>query len=250
MRAYIDFKSRLVDRRELFSEGLKAVGIDVVGRPEPAPGNLFVTWNRYGFGAHTADSYERAGGVALIVENGYLGKRWLGEDWFALSLGQHNGAGRWRVGGDERWDSLGVDLSPWRFGGSEVVVLPQRGIGPAGVAMPRNWPASSFGRVRVHPGTRACVALEDDLKRASSVVTWGSGAALKALLLGIPVFYAMPLWIGAAAGLHVSKIPCEPLRDDFARLSMFRKLAWAMWTAKEIELGVPFRWLLCSSESL
>ena len=34
----------------------------------------------------------------------------------------------------------------------------------------------------------------------SIMATWGSGAALKALMLGVPVFYDFPKWIGAPAG--------------------------------------------------
>lgn len=59
-----------------------------------------------------------------------------------------------------------------------------------------------------------------------------SGAALQALLWGIPVASEMPDWIGAQDN------------TDAGRLAMFRRLAWAQWTLEEISDGLPFRSLL------
>ena len=104
------------------------------------------------------------------------------------------------------------------------------------MAMPHDWPErvrkAAGGRVRSHPGTKVCVPLEDDLANAKQVVTWGSGAAIKALLWGIPVQSDMPGWIG------------EQDNTDGGRLAMFRRLAWAQWTLAEIASGEPFRRLL------
>jgi len=63
-------------------------------------------------------------------------------------------------------------------------------------------------------------------------VTWGSGAAVKALTWGIHVESHMPNWIG------------EQDNTDAGRLEMFRRLAWAQWTLDEIEDGTAFRHLL------
>ena len=76
--------------------------------------------------------------------------------------------------------------------------------------------------------------LEDDLAKASKVVTWGSGAGIKALMLGIRVESHMPNWIG------------EQDNTDKGRLAMFRRLAWANWRLSEIESGQAFQWLLQS----
>lgn len=135
------------------------------------------------------------------------------------------------VGPAERWDSLGVELAPWRDGG-ETVGLPQRGIGPAGVAMPRTWVPPGCDRIRRHPGVNPCKPLDDDLADAGKVVTWGSGAAIKALMLGIKVESHMPKWCG------------EQDNTDEGRLNMLRRLSWAQWRLSEIEAGDPFRWLL------
>jgi hypothetical protein len=238
------FRPALHYRREVFNAGLTRSGYTVVDAiRDPGPGDALLTWNRYGRFHDEANRFEAAGATVFVAENGYLGKDFAGGDWFALSVGHHNGAGRWPDGGPERWRGLGVELAPWRTGGTDAVVLPQRGIGEPGIAMPRSWPAASYGRVRPHPGMHKARPLADDLARAKYAVTWGSGAALKALLFGVPVFHGLPSWIGAEAALPLDRIKDEPKRDDAARLRMFERLAWAMWTLDEIATGEPFTML-------
>lgn len=233
-------------RADAFRQGLKRIGATFVDERDA---DVLVIWNRYGGFQATADACERRGGLVLVAENGYFGVEWRGDRWYAISRTQHNGAGEWPAGGPERWDGWAVDLAPWRTGGTEIVLLPQRGIGPTGVAMPRDWPrraVRSIGlpypvRVRPHPGTQPAVPLDHDLRNAAAVATWGSGAAIKALQLGIPVLYGFPRWIGAQAG---APIGAELKRDDAARLAMFRRLAWAQWRLDEIASGEAFRQLL------
>ena len=102
--------------------------------------------------------------------------------------------------------------------------------------MPRDWPQTAHakhgGRVRRHPGKSEGIPLADDLARAGKVVTWGSGAAIKALQWGIPVVSDMANWIG------------EQDNTDAGRLAMFRRLAWAQWTHRELESGDAFAWML------
>jgi hypothetical protein len=240
MRAWLALRDGVHYRRAAFETGLEAAGYAVtIGLPRrPSRGDVLVIWNRYGQNARMADAFEFEGLPVLVAENGYLGN----EYGYAISRSQHNGAGTWPQGGPERWDGLGITLSPWRKPGGECVVLPQRGIGPPGVAMPLNWPARVSERlkangvrfrVRSHPGQKAALPLEKDLAFASEAITWGSGAALKALTMGIRVRSDMPGWIG--------------LQDntDAGRLAMFRRLAWAQWTLAEITAGMPFRRLLC-----
>ncbi len=236
-------------RSDAFRRGLKRIGGKFVDERDC---DVLVIWNRYGGFRHTADNCERRGGTVLVAENGYLGVEWLGDRWYAISRGQHNGAGQWPAGGPERWDALGVELAPWRLWGREVVLLPQRGIGPPGVAMPGNWSreaAHKIGnrwpvRIRPHPGTKPAKPLDQDLHGAAAVATWGSGAALKSLMLGVPVFYDFPQWIGAPAGVSLDCAIKAPLRCDASRLAMFRRLAWAQWRLSEIESGEAFDRLL------
>lgn len=251
MRAWLAFRNELHYRRDAFTAGLEACGYQVQHKltDDPSPGDILICWNRYGTSDACAKVFDRRGLPVLVAENGYLGNDFAGSRWYALSRTQHNGAGRWPFGGNERWDSLGVELAPWRTGGDEIVILPQRGIGPASVAMPRNWAevARSFtgGRVRPHPGKKAAKPLEDDLKDAKFVVTWGSGSALKALAMGIPVFHAMRNWIGAEAAAPMSEFG-SPKRNDAARLACFRRMAWAMWRIEELASGKAFTHILAS----
>ena len=230
--------------------GLKAAGFKI-GKPDQA--DLLLVWNRYGAFDDCARRCEQRGGAVLVAENGYLGNDFAGSRWFALANGHHNGAGWWAVGGNDRWDSLGVKLEPWRDG-REIVVLPQRGIGPVGVAMPRGWGEATADRlrkltkrpvrIRKHPGKSEAIPLADDLRDAHAVVTWGSGAALKAIVMGVPVFHDFPKWIGASASRPMSEFGKGPMADDAARLSMFRRLAWAMWRVEEIASGEAIRAVL------
>lgn len=235
-------------RREDFSAGLRAIGAEVVQNlPKPRAGDLLLVWNRHGAKNALAQHFEAAGAEVLVAENGYLGKVWQGRKWFALARGHHAGAGHWTDGGPQRWDSWGAEMAPWREGGQEVLILEQRGIGEPGVASPPSWAdhvqARIGGRVRRHPGASVpAVPLDEDLRNARCVVTWHSGAALHALLLGVPVFHDFPRWIGAGAARPLSDFERGPMRGD--RLATFRRLAWAMWTDEEVRSGEAFRSVL------
>lgn len=257
MRAFVALRTDPHYRRDAFVAGLEALGYAVMFGVSmtPGPRDVLVAWNRYGPVDKAATIFERRGLPVLIAENGYLGNDVAGDRWYAISRSQHNGAGRWPAGDATRWDSLGVQCAPWREGGDEIVVLPQRGIGPDGVAMPIAWAMAAEAqlatmtrrrvRVRPHPGTMPTLSVEEDIAGAWAVVTWGSGAALKALVAGVPVFHAMALWIGAPAARPFWSADIErPLRDDAARLAMLRRMVWAQWRLSEIRSGAAFRALL------
>jgi hypothetical protein len=249
-RALCLIREALVYRRAAFLSGLRAAGyVSVATLPNPTPDDVLVIWNRYGANDVTAAQFEHAGARVVVVENGYMGKSWLGDRWFALALGQHAGAGTWVRGDDARWDSLGLAPAPWREGGTETIILAQRGIGSPIVRSPDGWAQSVQrrigGRIRAHPGRHApTVALDDDLRDATSVVTWASTAALAALMLGVPVWAATPWWIGVPACKSLDLYGEEPRRDDVARLRVFRDMMWAMWRASEVEDGSAFQHLL------
>lgn len=244
MRAYLLIREQPHYRRDAFAEGLRRIGYELHSTPPSAPRttDVLCIWNRYGRYDYTALQFERAGAQVLVAENGYLGRDWREAHWYALSKNHHNGAGQWLPEDASRWDRWNVELRDWRHGGTETVVLATRHIGPQGVAEPQGWSqsvAQKLGaRIRRHPGENACIPLERDLARAKSVITWGSGGALKALTLGIPVQYGFPQWIGAAGATPIGGNG----RGD--RISMFRRLAWAMWTTDELRGGEPFKRLL------
>lgn len=233
MIAWLALREGSPYRRDAFSAGLKRLGYQVChGRTmHPGPKDILVLWNRYGQNDVAASRFEDAGRPVLIAENATWGKEFGGDTWYSLTLGVHNTSGTFPIGTSSRFDSLGVELADWRTEG-ETVVLMQRGIGPEGVAMPRNWQAA--GRIRHHPGMLPCIPLEKDLAKCGRVVTWGSGAAVKALMWGIPVQSHMPKWIG------------KQDNTDAGRLAMFRRLAWASHRLSEIQSGEAFDWLLKS----
>jgi hypothetical protein len=229
-------------RHDVFTEGLQAAGFDVVERiADPKPQDVCLIWNR----GRANDDQARRFSRVLVAENAYVRLK----GWYALARDHHNGVGHWSVGGPERWASLGVELQPWRTG-REIVILGQRGIGERGVASGRGWEDEARrrvgGRIRPHPGRDKdrAIPLEQDLKEAACVVTWGSAAAFQALIMGVPVFYGLKGWIGSRAGRHVENFSLGPVRDDAARLAMFERLAWAQSHVDEIRTGEAIRRLL------
>lgn len=239
-------------RAESFNFGLQAAGFEVVDRLDrPEPCDIVVCWNRTNAGAEMAAHVERHGGRALIVENGFFGKTWRGHKWFTVALSQCAGAGEWPDGGPARWDSWGVELRPWRVG-REVVVFEQRGIGAPGLASPSGWAQRVArevgGRIRKHPGANApAVTLDEDLSSARCCITWHSAAGMQALLLGVPVFFDCPAWIGGEAAQPYSAWGVEPKCSDDDRLRMFRRAAWALWTEEEVRSGAAFAHLLAGT---
>ena len=235
-------------RKADFLAGLAVAGLKVVQElPNPGAGDVLILWTRGSWRDAEARRFEAAGATVLVAENGYMGKVWRDQKWFALAVGHHAGAGTWPDAGPQRWDGWGVELSPWRDGGTDIVILEQRGIGEPGIASPDRWAEKVQkrigGRIRKHPGASIpAVSLRDDLANASCAVTWHSGAALQALLMGVPVFYDFPQWIGATAARPLAEFDKGPAHGD--RLTLFRKAAWAMWTAEEIRSGVAFETIL------
>lgn len=235
--AYLALREGLPYRRDAFESGLKRLGYRVVHdiTMRPAPGDVLVIWNRYGQNDTAAKVFEKRDLPIVVAENGYLGNDFIGDRWYALSADNHNGAGWTPNYGGDRWESFGVELAPMRTGQGSVLLLPQRGIGCPGVAMPLNWLAGVERkcikkgvqyRVRHHPGGRQNVRpFVDDLEGVTDVLTWGSGAAIKAALHGVRVWSDMPRWIGRSDN------------TEAGRLAMFHRVAWGMWRLSEIESG-------------
>jgi hypothetical protein len=250
-RAYLNLRYTVPERRAVFTAGLKKLGYDVVHglTRDPREGDILVTWNRIHEGDTAARSFEERGNRVLVAENASWGNEFAGKHWYTLTRNYHNVAKTFPEGGSERWDRLGIDLAPWRSESEypDTVILAARGIGPACHRTPSNWteqainlcrrenvrPSGGTTFVRQHPGrSRSQVPLEEDLRKCSKAVTWGSGAAIKALMLGIRVESYMPNWIG------------EQDNTDEGRLEMFRRLAWAQWTMDDLASGFAFDRLL------
>lgn len=250
---------RLVDgihyRRESFIEGFSRLGYEprIYDHHQPQKDDVLVLWNRYRRDELRAKQYEDVGARIMIVENAWLGPEDKDQHWFALSMHHHNLA--WRVGNGQRWDAMNIPIKPWREAGEVLLLLPQRGMGEEGIAQPKDWYPRTVGklhmvtkrpiRVRTHPGLRPHPDI--DFTNIWACITWASGAALKAIVAGIPVFYELENWIGGEAAVRGFDDLEKPFLGD--RLPMLRQLAWRMWTAEEIATGYPLECLLSQSTS-
>lgn len=252
------FQNRPHYRVDSFKRGLERAGFSVrhsANRADPES-DVLIVWNRMnGRSDLVARHYEAQGKPVFVVENGYIGSDATGGKLFAMSLGHHLGKGHWRVGDRDRWRSHNIELRPWREAGDKVVLLPQRGIGEPGIAMPHGWQFDTRKRlsrvtdreivIRNHPGANKHDPYEA-LDGAHCAVTWASGAAIKAVCYGVPIVHGLPGWIGEVASTHIDaagNLEVLNMSDD-ARLAMIERLAWAQWSIAEIESGEAFGWLL------
>jgi hypothetical protein len=235
---------------EFFLSGLKAAGYkaDMAEIHDPKKDDILVVWNRKPSNIDKVTRFEAAGARVIIAENGYIGHADDGARLISLALWHHLGKGWWYVGDEKRYLKHHISVQPWRDGGREIVILAQRGIGEA---TDQTWAeelcrklqkmTSRPVRVRAHPG-KDPHPLEPDLDDAHAVVTYASGAAIKAIAYGVPCFYMMPDWIGAPAAVFgVDDLEC-PYKGD--RRKMFHRIGWAQWTPDEISSGEAFKGLL------
>lgn len=236
-------------RRDAFSRGLQRLGYTITEQRERKPGkdDILLIWNRSRAFEEVARFYESRGAIVIVTENGYLPTP-DGQKTYALSRRLHNGAGEWVIGDRPRFE---WELKPWRSSGDHILVCPQRGVGSPGVCMPANWQAQVVARlkrltsrpirVRKHPGPKKSDPWPD-LIDCHAVVTWGSGAGIKAIVHGVPVFHELRPWIGRDAAVFGIEDLEAPFLSD--RRPMLHRLSWAMWTLPEIESGEAFATLL------
>lgn len=246
--AAIMLRKGLAYRRDKFGAGLARLGYSVsdIYKRNPEHDDVLLIWNRTRSNDSVARLYEGRGARVIVAENGYIGEP--AQKSYALALGYHNGPGRWFVGDSPRFVP---EQRPWRATGNHILVMPQRGVGPKGIAMPSAWPRTIMARLaamtdrpirmRRHPGADRPDPWPD-LIDAHCVVTWGSGGGIKALAHGVPVFHALDGWIGGVAAnplvgqVEICSTPC--------RERLWQIISWAQWTAAELASGVAFESLL------
>jgi hypothetical protein len=243
-------------RHDAFVNGLAAAGYTVRIKPiqNISRDDILVIWNRGQQFRYESTRHEKAGSRIIVAENGYTDAHdGDGHQWFSLALDHHNGCGTWWQGETPRFPLMRQNLRPWRAEGEFILALPQRGIGAPGVAMPASWPRLVVERlkkltrreirVRPHPGLKSLAKpLAPALAGCHAVVTWGSGAAIKAIMHGVPAFYELPGWIGAPAARFGFDTIENPFLGD--RGPMLERLAWSQWTVAEIASGEAIRTLL------
>lgn len=254
MRAYINVRAEPVYRRAAIVSGLQRVGFTIVDKPfvPEGPRDFLVSWNRKnGADEHLCEAFERRGGTVLVLENGYLQK--VDKTYYAISVHQHNGAGWWPSGDEDRFGKLGFEVKPWRTDGREICIRLQRGIGSRLMASPMTWPRTIAKRVSAafpgkplrvipHPGNfKPKVEPGKDLADASALVIWCSAMGVRALVEGVPVFYDAPHWVCASAGARLGQ-PANV--DGAARAHALHRMSWNQWHHEEIAAGEPFARIL------
>lgn len=245
-------------RRAAFERGLMRLGYVIHDERgvEPDERDLLVVWNLAGPAGDLATHWRARGALVLVAENGYIGTDSVGQQYYALAVNGHNGAGLWPSIGPERWQRLGVEVKPWREAGEVIVIRGQRGIGSSNMASPPGWhnvcsrdllrlARDKRQIVQPHPGRPAChwtsvADILEALQDAYAMCIWSSAAGVRALVEGVPVFYDSPHWIAAGAAVHRYGNIDHPKRDDAARMQALHALAWAQWSVAELETGMPF----------
>lgn len=249
------------DRHGTLTRGLARAGYRIVfggGQPQDER-DVLITWTVHrGHKEAAARAFEAAGGRVIVAEEAYI-RIVRDEKCFALALHDHNGAGRWPIGGPERWAGFGIEVKAWRESGRYIIVREQRSIGSSAMASPPRWHEAAMAKLRgltkrpillrYHPKSRAHreLAMQQpflalQLADAHALVTWNSADAVAALLAGVPVFLCGPHSVVEGACDHdLSAIENPGLPY---RLPVFERLAWAQWRRSEIESGVAFEHLL------
>jgi len=215
----------------------KRHGYVVADRATPqSRGDTLCLWNRKrGADETEADSWERRNGTVLVIENAYLQR--VDKTFYSVSVGQHNGAGYFPVGDEDRFSKLGFEVKPWREKTDKTytLVCSQRGIGSSLMASPFGWGERHAkalpGRVKLRPhpaNHEARIPLEHDLANAHACHIWSSGAGVRALVEGVPVKHYAPHWI------------CE----DPDRLKALHRMSHGQWHFDEVATGEPLARIL------
>lgn len=249
-QAVIRLLGRPAYKRDAFVYGFEKLGYKVLVDVLPKKINsedVLVIWNRNTPQESLAEKFEQAGATVIVAENGYIGLDKNGEKLIALAKNHHNGLGEWNYKNEP---ARKLEIKPWRKSGDNIVILAQRGIGERGVAQPQGWEFTMlryFEKVskrkiiiKSHPGA-VKQNLEPYLENCWAAVTWGSGAAIKALAYGVPVFYQLKGWIGGAAASFSKDIE-NPFYSE--REEMFNKLSWAQWEVDRIASGEALSFLM------
>jgi hypothetical protein len=102
----------------------------------------------------------------------------------------------------------------------------------------------------MHPGTAFDErGLTEALQQHDAVITWGSGAAIKAMLAGVTVVYDYSSWIARACAVPLHRYLTDPSDlpeiDSLAcRLDTAARLATHTWSIDEIANGSALAWFL------
>lgn len=257
MKALCQIRTQPHYRRYAFEEGLKRAGYSLVesGHPDSRE-DLLIIWNRYGGYEQMANAWERDGGTVLVCENGYIGRDEVDRQYYAIAVHGHNGSGWFPVGTDDRFAKLGIELEPYKPHGAHIIVRGQRGIGTRDMASPPSWHDETARILRrtqplpvkviPHPGNvDPKPTYDEEMRKAEACIIWSSALGVRALTLGIRVFYDAPHWICEAGAQKLNgggvAVNDECLTSyESRRRAALHEMAWGQRSVAEIETGEPF----------
>lgn len=253
--------------------GIRARGHTLVAAPSRwSQEYAVVSWNSYGLGKDLGRACQDAGGVWLVLENGYL-RRDAG--YVAAGLGGYAGVEKspgWLSSvGAARFESLGITVLPWHTTpGEYVLVLGQRGGGYSSLAMDSTWPEVVLGQLRKqtsrklvyrpHPGRAilpgrvpegtvidTATSLSELFTKAHTTVVWTSNAATESVLHGVPVRYCGPSIAVKELAIHglegIDALPQHPVREP-----VLHRLAWRQFHIDEWRSGWAWKVMVGDGE--
>lgn len=245
-----------------FYAGLLASGVDAFREPVDRyrPCDVAVV---FGVAKHAVPASRHRGSIielheklskpVIVIDSGYV-KR---DKYFMVGLNGLNGRADFKNQScpSDRWESLGVELRPWREDGGYVLVCGQI---PWDASVQdtnhQAWCHDTINRLgqtttkeikfRPHPkfAPVPLPPLDDELSGAHAVVTYSSNSAVDAALAGVPVFaddIGSMAWPIANKSFAWIDAPVKPDRQQWAN-----NLAYTQWTRQEMQEGTPWQHLM------
>ena len=193
-----------------------------------------------------------------ILERGFVRR----EEYYGVALDGLNGLGYFGNANSppDRWEALDWPIKPWKKGGKYVLVCGQVPWDASvqhtdHIAWCKNTVARIEGlgipvRFRPHPLVKGKVdfgieefdtSYDEDIEGASAVVTFNSTSGALAALDGVPLFALDPGSVAWPIANHelTKELLENPVKHE--REQWAYDLAYAQWTAEEMETGQPWR---------
>ena len=241
------------------AEGLKRSGFDVViresmeyPRGDESSFDLGAVW---GDTAKSLDilASQRIFRLLLNIDNAYLNRKRY-EGHYAISWGGQRQCHEylWSIPqSPERFAALHEEIKPWRFDGTDILVLaPSMKQGKILGFEVNQWARQVSGQIQRHTKKRVVVRikrynvdepLRDVLRREPifAAVGYNTKGLVECLLEGIPVFSLGPCVTERMGKSDLSQVnfPLYPSN----RVEFFERLANTQWLLSEIAEGLPFQ---------
>jgi len=219
-------------RGNYFAEGLRAAGLKVeftsdrFRHDEGFPILLGTTFWK---------AIENDGGEFLLIDRCSFGDT---DKFVSLVWNGHGRRGDHRVPENYdagRWEKYGVELKPWKVGGSRTVLCGQvDSYSPEWPKLDAWYAAMQATHFRPHPASQNFTSLPTalDFDDCGLAVTLNSSVGVKAVLDGVPT----QTWDPGAMAWDVSgHLVGEAFLED--RLPWCHWLAWTQWSDDEIRKG-------------